>query len=324
MKIRRILSAPCLILLASACARGPADGALRASGTIEAVQVRVSAKTPGQLLRIPVREGDRVEAGDPIASVDHATLDLQLRQAAAGTALAQAQLDLLLSGARAEDVRQAEEAVRQADTASQTAEADARRMRDLLARGSVTAKQAEDAEARWIVARAQAAAAAEGLKKIRTLARPEEVRAARARLEQARAAEDLLRKSIADCDLVSPVAGVVTQVPVEAGELVASGATVAVVSDLDRVHVMIYVTEAELARVRLGGRAEVSIDGAPGRLFPGTVTYISPEAEFTPKNIQTREDRVKLVFGVKIEIENRDGALKPGLPADAALAAERL
>ncbi len=324
MNVHRTLSALGLMVLASACARGPADGALRASGTIEARQVRLSAKTPGQILQIPVREGDRIGAGDPIASIDHATLDIQLRQAAAGTALAQAQLDLLQSGARVEDVRQAEEAVRQADTAFKTAEADAHRMRGLAVQGSVTAKQAEDAEARLTMARAQAAAAAEGLKKVRALARPEEVRAARARLEQARSAEDLLRRSIADCDLVSPVAGVVTQVPVEAGELVAAGATLAVVSDLDRVHVMIYVTEAELARVRLGGRAEVSIDGAPGRTFPGTVTYISPEAEFTPKNVQTREDRVKLVFGVKIEIENRDGALKPGLPADAALAAGRL
>jgi HlyD family secretion protein len=151
------------------------------------------------------------------------------------------------------------------------------------------------------------------------LARPEELRAARARLDQARAASDLLRKAIADCDLVSPVFGVVTQVPVERGELIAAGATVAVVSELDRVHVMIYVTEVELARVKLGGRADISIDGAPGRKIPGTITYISPEAEFTPKNVQTREDRVKLVFGVKIEIDNRDGLLKPGLPADAVL-----
>jgi HlyD family secretion protein len=83
---------------------------------------------------------------------------------------------------------------------------------------------------------------------------------------------------------------------------------------------MIYVTEVELARVKLGSRAEVAIDGAPGRIFTGTIAYISPEAEFTPKNVQTREDRVKLVFGVKIEIDNRDGLLKPGLPADAVLA----
>lgn len=324
MNIRRVLSAFCLILLAGSCARGPADGALRASGTIEARQVRVSAKTPGDLLEIRIREGDRVKAGDPIASIDHAGLDIQLRQAEAGTALAQAQLDLLLSGARAEDVRQAEEAVRQADTALKTAESDALRMRGLAVQGSVTAKQAEDAEARLIVARAQAAAAAEGLKKVRALARPEEIRAARARLEQSRAAADLLRKTIADASIAAPAAGVVTQIPVEAGEMVAAGATVAVITDLDLVHLTLFVTETELARVKLGGRASVTIDGAPGRPLDGVIIYISPEAEFTPKNVQTRQDRVKLVFGVKIEIRNPDGLLKPGLPADAVLAGASL
>jgi len=82
---------------------------------------------------------------------------------------------------------------------------------------------------------------------------------------------------------------------------------------------MIYLTEREIGRVRLGDAADVEIDAFPGRPFPGKVTYISPEAEFTPKNVQTKEDRVKLVFGVKVEIENREGLLKPGLPADAAI-----
>jgi HlyD family secretion protein len=320
MNDRRLYSAFGLLLLACSCARGPADGALRASGTIEARQVRVSAKTPGDLLEILVREGDRVKVGEPIASLDHAALDIQLRQAEAGKALAQAQLDLLLSGARAEDVRQAEEMVRQADTALKTAESDALRMRGLAVQGSVTAKQAEDAEARLTMSRAQAAAAAEGLKKVRALVRPEEVRAARARLEQSRAAADLLRKTIADASIAAPAAGIVTQIPVEAGEMVAAGATVAVITDLDLVHLTIYVTETELARVKLGGRASVTIDGAPGRPLDGVISYISPEAEFTPKNVQTRQDRVKLVFGVKIEIRNPDGLLKPGLPADAVLA----
>ncbi len=315
----RILSASGLIILAAACSRGSSDGPLRASGTIEARQVRVSAKIPGALLTIAVREGDRVKIGDGIAVLDHAVLDIQLRQAEAGVALAQAQLDLLRAGARKEDVRQAEESVRQAEAALKTAEEDARRMRDLAAKGSVTAKQAEDAESRLTVARAQAAAAAEGLKKVRSLSRPEDLRAAAARLEQSRAAADLLRKSIADCAVAAPAAGIVTQVPVEAGEMIAAGATVAVITDMDLVHLTIYVTEAELARVKLGGRASVSIDGAPDRPLDGVITYISPEAEFTPKNVQTRQDRVKLVFAVKIEIRNRDGLLKPGLPADAVL-----
>ncbi len=252
------LAALLLTVFAAACSRGPADGTLHASGTIEARQVRLSAKTPGDLLEVAVREGDRVRPGDKIASIDHSLLDIQLRQAEAGAALAKAQLDLIKAGARVEDIRQAEEGVRQAEAARKTADDDARRMRDLAAKGSVTAKQAEDAEARLTVARAQSAATAEALKKVRALARPEEIRAAEARLDQAAAAADLLRKSIADCVLVSPVPGIITQVPVERGEMIAAGATVAVVTDLDRVHLTIYVGEAELARVapRYCGRGD--------------------------------------------------------------------
>ena len=97
------------------------------------------------------------------------------------------------------------------------------------------------------------------------------------------------------------------------------GATIVTLTELDSVYVMIYVTEKEMGRVRLGDGVEVRIDAFPNKVFPGKVTYISPEAEFTPKNVQTKEDRVKLVFGVKVEIENQDGFLKPGLPADALI-----
>ncbi len=101
--------------------------------------------------------------------------------------------------------------------------------------------------------------------------------------------------------------------------MVSPGATVVTLAELDSVYVMIYLAEREIGRVRLGDTADVEIDAFPGRPFPGRVTYISPEAEFTPKNVQTKEDRVKLVFGVKVEIENKEGLLKPGLPADAAI-----
>jgi HlyD family secretion protein len=233
--------------------------------------------------------------------------------------LARAQLVLLRNGARREDIEQAEAALRQADASLKVAEADALRMRELARSGSVTPKQREDAEARLTVTQAQRAAAAEALSKVRRLARPEEIQAAEARLAQAQAAVDLLEKSIADCTISAPAGGVVTHKAVEAGEFVTPGATIVTLSELDSVYVMIFVTEKELGRVRLGDAADVRIDAFPDRAFPGRITYISPEAEFTPKNIQTKEDRVKLVFGVKVEIENKEGLLKPGLPADASI-----
>jgi HlyD family secretion protein len=307
------------VLAGPACSGRAAKDVIAASGTIETVQVHVASKTPGEVLELAVEEGARVAKGDRLAVIDHAALDIQLRQSEAGVRLAEAQLALLVEGARSEDIRQAEAALEQAGAALASAEDDARRMRALAKTGSVTAKQAEDAEARLTVAAAQRSAAAEALNKVRKLARPEEVRAAEARLDQAVAAADLLRKTVADCTVTAPAAGIVTHKAVEPGELVTPGSTLVTISELDSVYVMIYVTAQELGRVRLGGPAEVSIDSFPGRIFEGRITYISPEAEFTPKNVQTKQDRVKLVFGVKVEIDNRDGLLKPGLPADALI-----
>jgi HlyD family secretion protein len=300
----------------SCSGKSPVD-VISASGTIEAIEVNVGAKVAGELKARPVDEGSRVRAGDMLATIDHETLDIQLRQAEAGIDLARAQLVLLRNGARREDIQQAEAALSQAEASLKVAQNDARRTRELEKTASATPKQREDADARLTVAQAQRDAAAEVLRKVRNLARPEEIKAAEAHLAQAESAADLLRKTIADCTIVAPVGGTVTHKAVEVGELVTQGATIVTVSELDSVYVMIYVTESDLGRIRLGDAAEVRIDAFPERSFPGKVTYISPEAEFTPKNVQTKQDRVKLVFGVKIEIENKEGLLKPGLPADA-------
>ena len=320
-----ILSAALLMVLngLAACSGAKNGSIIRASGTIEAREVNVASKVGGQIREIKADEGSRVKMGDVLALIDHEMADIQLRQAEAGAMLASAQLDLVRKGARIEDIKQGEEALKQADANLKVAEDDAARMRELAAKGSVTTKQKDDAEARLIVTRAQQAQAGEGLRKLRQMSRPEEVRAAEARLAQAQASVDLLKKSISDGTIISPADGVVTRRPVEAGELVIPGATVLTVSELDSVHVMIYVTEKDLGLIGLGREAVVTIDSAPGRTFKGRVTYISSEAEFTPKNVQTREDRVKLVFGIKIEVPNPEGLLKPGMPADAVLAVVR-
>ncbi len=319
MRIRAAIFVIIALLSVWACSAGKQGNVISASGTIEAVEVNVASKVSGQVASLPIEEGMRVKPGDVLAVLDHATLDIQLRQAEAGVALADAQLALLRNGARREDIQQAEAALVQAEASLKVAQDDARRMAELARTGSVTPKQNDDADARLTVAQAQRNAAAEALRKVRTLARPEEVKAAEARLAQAVAAADLFRKTIADCTITSPAAGIVTHKAVEAGELVGPGSTVATVSALDSVYVMVYVSEKDLGRVRLGGEADVAIDSFPGRAFTGKITYISPEAEFTPKNVQTKDDRVKLVFGVKVEIENREGLLKPGLPADAVI-----
>jgi HlyD family secretion protein len=308
-----------LLLAMVSCSGNGAKDVISASGTIEAIEVNVASKVAGELRELAVDEGARVKPGDKLAVIDHASLDIQLRQAEAGVDLARAQLVLLQNGARQEDIQQAEAALKQAEASLKVAEDDARRMRELVKTGSVTLKQRDDAEARLTVAQATQNAALEAVKKIRRYARPEEIQAAEARLAQAQASVDLLKKTIADCTITAPVPGIVTHKAAEAGELVTQAATLLTISVLDSVYVMIYVTEKELGRVKLDDAADVRIDSFPDRTFPGKVSYISPEAEFTPKNIQTKEDRVKLVFGVKVEIDNKEGLLKPGLPADAVI-----
>lgn len=130
---------------------------------------------------------------------------------------------------------------------------------------------------------------------------------------------ELLQSQIKDAFITSPISGTVTTKTAEEGEFATPGMTIAVIANLDVVYLTIFISEAQLGKVKLGQDAQISVDSFHNRTFNGKVIYISPEAEFTPKNIQTKEERLKLVYGIKIEIKNTDGSLKPGMPADAVL-----
>lgn len=317
MKSIHTLLLPAILFAAfTGCGDGSNDR-LEASGTLEAIEVRVSAKVPGQIQRIAVREGSEVEVGDTLLVLDRETLALQWKQARAGVDLAQAQYQLLLNGARPEDLQLAGEALKQAESSFKSAGDDYARMKELFASQSVSRKQYDDAESRFTIAQAQLNSAKQNVQKMQRFARPEDLAAARARLEQAQATAGILHTHLNDATILAPVGGTVTHRPVEEGELVGAGATVATIARLETMNLVIYVSEPNLGRVMLGGVAEIVIDAHPDRTFPGTVVYISPIAEFTPKNVQTKEDRTKLVFGVKIEVENNERILKSGMPADA-------
>ena len=292
-------------------------GAIEASGTLEATEVKVSAKVPGQIETNRVQEGSQVQAGDTLVILDRSTLELQFKQAQAGFEVADAQYRLLLNGARSEDIRLSEEAFRQAEASFKNASDDYARMKELLSSNTVTRKQFDDAESRYTIAKAQLSSAEQGVVKLKNFARPEDLTAARARASQAKATADLLKKQLTDAVVVAPVPGTITHVPVEQGELIGAGSVVVTISRLEKMNLMIYVGEVELGKAKLGGMADVYIDTYPDKPFPAKIVYISPIAEFTPKNVQTKEDRTKLVFGVKLEIENKEGVLKSGMPADA-------
>ncbi|NUN70954.1 MAG: efflux RND transporter periplasmic adaptor subunit [Bacteroidetes bacterium] len=298
---------------------GSSEQRIESSGILEAVEVNVSSKTSGQLLRLLVSEGSVVQQGDTLAVIDAEVQQLQLQQAQAGIDLAEAQYQLLKNGARSEDLQSAEEAVRQTESQFKSARADYDRIKELYASRSVSAKQYEDAESRVTVTQAQYNAAKQNVQKLQRFARREDLNAAKARVDQAKAQANLIRKQISDAVIIAPVGGTVTYTPIEEGELVGMGSVLARISRLETMELMIYVNETELGNVKLGGNADVLIDTFPEKKYPARIVYVSPVAEFTPRNVQTKDERTKLVFGVKLEVENSSGELKSGMPADAVL-----
>jgi HlyD family secretion protein len=296
-----------MLILAATLAgcSGNQKNVITASGVIEGTDVNIGSEVSGRAREIRVDEGARVSKGDTLLIIDDTEYQIQLRQAVANMEAFASAYRLAVEGSRREDIVQAE-------TAFKTAEADYRRMRDLLASQVVTQKQYDDAYAKYV-------AAQQTFEKVQKGSRSEEINAARQRRDYAAAQVDLLAKKTRDCHILAPSAGTVTLRAVEQGELVAVGMNLLRLTSLDTVKLMIYLNEQELARVHLGDPATISVDGAPGRSFEGRIVYLSPVAEFTPKNVQTKEERTKLVFGVKVEVRNPDGVLKPGLPADATI-----
>jgi HlyD family secretion protein len=306
-------------LATAACGKGKDDGVIAASGHVEATEVRLSAKVPGQVEAIAVQEGDTVTAGQEIARLDTTDVRLALDAARAERAQADAERRLRVAGSRKEDIAEAEAQVQRAQADLRGAQEDLQRMEKLLASGSGTDKARDDARTRRDMAAANLEAARERLRKLSAGSRPEEIDSARARVAGADAKIAQLEQQIADAVVKSPVDGVVAEKLVEKGELLTRGTGLVVITELARPWLTVYVPEPDLGRLRLGQEAEVSTDA--GQKRTGHVTFVSPQAEFTPKNVQTPEERAKLVYKVKIGLENADGVFKPGMPAEARLRA---
>ena len=294
-----------LFALALVSCSGDEKGVITASGVIEGTNVQVGTEVAGRVLEVRVQEGARVARGDTLLVIDDTEYRLQMQQSAANLASFESAYRLAAEGSRKEDIVQAR-------AAYTSAEADYQRMKNLLASHAVTQKQFDDAEAKYI-------AAQQTYEKLQRGLRPEEVANARQKRDAAAAQVELLKKRIRDCRLTSPSVGTVTLRAVQPGELVSMGMNLLRITNLDRVKLTIYLPEQQIGSIRIGQSANVSIDNDQHTSYPGTITYISPTAEFTPKNVQTKEERTKLVFAVRIEVENPTGALKPGLPADARI-----
>jgi HlyD family secretion protein len=179
--------------------------------------------------------------------------------------------------------------------------------------------QVHSAEAQFNIAAAGVGVAAARLDELKAGPVPEAVEVAEAQVAQAEAASAILQAQIDKMVLVSPVDGVVTSRSARPGEAVVAGSTLLTVAKLDEVNLTIYVPEDKLNRVYLGQAVEVQVDSFAGRVFTGTISHVSQRAEFTPRNVQTQEERVNMVFAVKVRLPNPEHLLKPGMPADAVI-----
>lgn len=308
-----------LVAYSTACVMKKNNKDINASGIIEATEINISTKVNGIIEKIFVDEGSIIKQGDTFVIFEHKVIEFQLKEAGAKIKIADAQLQLLIAGARDEDIKQAEEKLNQATSNLKIAEMDNKRFSELFKNNSITKKQKDDAEARYDIALSQYESAKQAYNKIKNYARPEEIRIAEAKLEQAKAAYNILVEKYNDYFIISPANGVITDKIVEQGELAGPGSILLTITQLSKVYLKIYIKENNLGKVKLNQPAEIKIDSYPGKIFEGKIIYISPFEEFTPKNVQTKEERVKLVFGIKIEIDNSEGIFKPGMPADAVI-----
>ncbi len=298
------------------------DGRVRASGTVEATDAQLGFQAPGRIVEVVPHEGDRIESGAEVARLDATETEARRSQAAAALAAAKAQLAELEAGFRSEEVAQARSGLAAAGDRVSDAQRDLERTRKLYEGKAVSRETLDKSQLGIDLATSQRDQAAEQLRLLERGPRRERIDAARAQVTAAEAAVSTLDATLANLRIVAPFSGVVSVRHREPGEIVPAGAAVVTLLDPNDRWVRIYVPENRLGAVQLGEKAAITSDTFPGKSYTGEVSYIASEAEFTPKNVQTTQERVRLVYAVKVRVTgDPDVELKPGLPADVELEA---
>lgn len=327
-KTKLILGAAGLLLIFAASyagwtlrTNGESD-VIRISGNIEITDAEVSFKIPGVVEQRPVSEGELIQAGELVAKLESSELVQEVALRRAEVAAAQATLAALTAGSRPEEIAQAAALrdVARAEAAHDRVEYV--RNKNLYEGEALSKQEAERAEAAYRSSQARVREATERLTLLRKGPRDEDIDNARAQVDRAEQAHALAQTRLGYATLVAPMSGVVLSENLELGEYAAPGMPIVTIGDLENVWLRGYVNETDLGRVKLGQKACVTTDTYPGKVYEGRLSFIASEAEFTPKSVQTTQERVKLVYRVKIDIPNRSFELKPGMPADAEILLE--
>jgi HlyD family secretion protein len=303
--------------------RNDGDEVVIASGTVEATEADLGFQVPGRIERIAVREGDSVATGQELAWLDRIELQARRQAAEAQAEAARAMLAELERGFRAEEIAQGRAALRAAEQRVSDATRDLERARRLFDGGAVSQQMLDRAETAYELAMADLESVQEALQILETGPRQERIAAQRAALAQAEATVAQIDATLDFAVVRAPFDGLITVRHREPGETVTAGTPVLTLMNPDDRWVRIYVRADEVGRINIGHPATITGDAYPDRSYDGRVVFIANEAEFTPRNVQTTEERVKLVYRVKVQIVGDTGFdLKPGLAADVRLQTE--
>jgi HlyD family secretion protein len=321
---------PILILLCAAVAAGvyfypryvkkpaPAN-AIVLSGNIEAHESLVSFKVQGRIVQLPVEEGQQVAQGALLAQLEDADLKQRVRIDEATVDVREKNLALTLAGTREQEIRASQQAVMDAQADLDQKKLDNQRAQTLYARDEISTQDRDLAATALKRSEANFKAAEQRYNEAVEGSRKEDIAIARANLNQADADLGLSRIDLSYTTLRAPATGVITVRQAELGEVVAPGSPVVTLADLDHIWLRAYIAETDLGRIHWGQDAIITTDTYPGKQYHGRISFISPDAEFTPKSVQTYKERVTLVYRIKIDIDNPNHELKPGMPADAHL-----
>jgi len=289
------------------------------SGNIEAHESAVGFKVPGRLTQLPVEEGQLVKAGDILARLDQSDYrqQVQIDEAALGTR--EAELGLATAGSRPQEKKAAHQSVLDAQADYELKKHDLQRYQALYEKDEVSAQVRDTAAAALKRSHAALERARQNYDQVLEGVRREQIAINRAGVQSARQALELSRIKLGYTTLQAPISGVVLVRHAELGEVLSAGTPVVTIADLDQLWMRGYLSETDLGRVKLGQAATVKTDTYPGKAYQGRVSFISSQAEFTPKSVETHKERVTLVYRIKIDLENPGHELKPGMPADTTL-----
>lgn len=329
MKFRRPIGIAALIMVvvAALATRGfglfaPADTGLALYGNVDVRQVELAFRVPGRIETMAVDEGAKVAPGTILARLDPRPLRDSVAVADAQIALADAELAKREAGSRAQDIAQAQAVVAERQAALDKAQQDDARRQSLVASGAVSQAIADATRADLKAAQARLKAAQQALLLQQAGSRSEDIRAARAQRASAMASRDRARTDLADATIIAPEGGTVLTRAREPGAIVQPGETVFTLT-IDRpLRVRAYIAEPDLGRISPGMAVLVRADGNPRR-YHGTIGFISPTAEFTPKSVQTENLRTDLVYRLRINVSDPDDALRQGQPVSIAVPSAR-